>query len=158
MPDAAVFARTTSLIQPHGATTSVSVSDDDARIQRDFVFAYLSRSYWAEGRSRETFDRSLDHSLNFGLYLEPSGEQVAFARFITDRATFAYLCDVFVIEAHQGRGFAKHMLEVALEHPYLQNLRFISLGTRDAHGLYERLGFTRPAAPERLMERRRPNH
>ena len=135
----------------------VSVSDDPARIDRDFVFGYLSRAYWSVGRSRETFDRSLDHSLNFGLYLAESGEQIAFARFVTDRATFAYLCDVFTIEAFQGRGFGKHLLAAALEHPDLSNLRFISLATRDAHSLYEKLGFVRPAAPERLMEMRKPN-
>lgn len=133
------------------------MSDDPARIDRDFVFGYLSRAYWAEGRSRPTFERSLDHSLNVGLYLADGGEQVAFARFVTDRATFAYLCDVFTIEAYQGRGLGKHMLAVALEHPDLRDLRFISLATRDAHGLYEKLGFVRPAAPERLMEMRKPN-
>lgn len=151
------FERFADLPTRAGDHVRVCVSDDSGRIDRDFVYGYLSRAYWAEGRTRATVETSLDHSLNFGLYLEETGAQVAFARFVTDRATFAYLCDVFTIETYQGRGFGKHMLSVALAHPDLCDLRCISLGTRDAHGLYEKLGFARPAAPERLMEKRRPN-
>jgi GNAT superfamily N-acetyltransferase len=126
------------------------ISTDAARVDRAAVHAFLSRSYWARGITRELVDRSIDHSLVFGIY---SGDrQVGFARAITDRATFAYLADVFILEEWRGRGLGLWLVETIRAHPDLQGLRRWSLVTRDAHGLYQKAGFARPAHPERLME------
>jgi GNAT superfamily N-acetyltransferase len=120
----------------------------DVKLIHDFV---SNRSYWARGRPREVVRRSLANSLCFGLY---EGErQIGLARVVTDRATFAWLCDVFVLEAYRGRGLSKWLLECVLGHPELQGLRRFLLGTRDAHGLYARYGFTPLADPTRFMER-----
>jgi GNAT superfamily N-acetyltransferase len=126
------------------------ISTDPARLQPDEIFAYLSRSYWAKGRSREVVERALQGSLCFGLYLD--GRQIGLARVVTDFATFAYLCDVYVLEEFQGRGLGKWMLSVVMAHPGLKNLRRFMLATRDAHSLYRQFGFTELKTPERWME------
>jgi GNAT superfamily N-acetyltransferase len=114
-------------------------SSDPARIDVAAVHAFLASSYWAEGIPVELVRRSIEHSLCFGVY---HGErQVGFARAITDRATYAYLADVYVLDAHRGRGLARLLMECVMAHPALQGLRRFSLVTRDAHGLYERFGF-----------------
>ncbi len=117
----------------------IEISDDVARLDLDVVHGYLSRSYWAENVPRELLERSIANSINFGAY--SSGRQVGFARVVTDRATFAWLCDVFVLEEARGRGVSKRMMECVLSHPELQGLRRFILATRDAHGLYRRFGF-----------------
>ncbi|HTV17710.1 MAG TPA: GNAT family N-acetyltransferase [Polyangiaceae bacterium] len=125
----------------------------------DAVHAYLVRSYWAEGIPKSVVERSIQGSLCFGLHkrLAPSGSaQVGFARVVSDRATFAYLCDVYVLEAERGRGLGKWLIETLLAHPELQNLRRFMLGTRDAHGLYAPRGFTPLARPHTFMEIARP--
>jgi GNAT superfamily N-acetyltransferase len=129
---------------------SAVVSTDDARLDLDVIHGYLERSYWAEGIPRETVERSLRHSLNFGLYEDK--QQIGFARVVTDRATYAYLADVFVLETHRGHGLSKLLMEAVMSHPDLQGLRRFSLATRDAHGLYRQFGFAALAAPERFME------
>ncbi|MGH9367323.1 MAG: GNAT family N-acetyltransferase [Thermoanaerobaculia bacterium] len=127
-----------------------TISTDRRRLDRETIYGFLAQSYWARGIPREVVDRSIDNALCFGLY---EGErQVGFARVITDRATFAYLGDVFILESHRGRGLSKWLMEVVMGHPDLQNLRRWSLATRDAHGLYERFGFRRLANPDLLME------
>lgn len=131
------------------------VSDDPARIDLDVVHGYLSRSYWSAGIPRATVERAVRNSLVFGLYT--AGRQVGFARVITDRTTFAYLCDVFVLEEFQGRGLGKWLMEAVTAHPDLQGLRRFVLATRDAHGLYERYGFRPLKSPERFMERHDPD-
>jgi GNAT superfamily N-acetyltransferase len=129
-----------------------SISTDPARLDLDVIHGYLSRSYWAAGRSRELIARAIQHSLCFGLYHDAG--QVGFARIITDYATFAWLCDVFVLEEHQGRGLGKWLIGAVVAHPQLQGLRRTLLATRDAHGLYGQHGFALLAEPERWMERR----
>ncbi|HEU4642507.1 MAG TPA: GNAT family N-acetyltransferase [Gemmatimonadaceae bacterium] len=130
------------------------ISSDPARVDATAVHAFLAASYWAEGIPLETVRRSIEHSLCFGVY---QGErQVGFARVITDRATFAYLADVYVLDAHRGRGLAKVLVETIMGHPALQGLRRFSLVTRDAHGLYEKFGFSVVAEPGRHMEIARP--
>jgi GNAT superfamily N-acetyltransferase len=119
------------------------------------VHAFLTRSYWAQGVPREVVLRSVRHSLCFGAY--HGGRQVAFARVITDRATFAYLADVFVVESHRGRGIARRLMSVIRAHPDLQGLRRWSLATRDAHGLYRQFGFTALASPGLWMELHDPD-
>jgi GNAT superfamily N-acetyltransferase len=128
-----------------------TISTDPGRLDRPLIHEFLAASYWGKGIPRETVDRSIDGALCFGLYED--GRQVAFARVITDRATFAYLADVFVIESHRGRGLAAWFMETILAHPDLQGLRRWMLLTRDAHPLYRKVGFTELAHPERVMEK-----
>lgn len=128
-----------------------TISTDPARIDLDVVHGFLAVSYWAEGIPREVVQRSIEHSMCFGLYHD--GRQIGFARVITDRATFAYLGDVFVLEAFRGRGLARWLLEVIQAHPELQGLRRWVLLTRDAHALYRDAGWTSLAAPDRYLER-----
>ncbi|NOK15859.1 GNAT family N-acetyltransferase [Corallococcus carmarthensis] len=132
------------------------VSDDAARIDLDVVHGYLTRSYWSTGISRTTVERALSNSLLFGLY-GAGGAQVGFARVVTDRATFAYLCDVFILESHQGQGLGRWLMQAVMAHPDLQDLRRFILATRDAHSLYARYGFTPLKSPERFMERHDPD-
>ena len=132
------------------------ISTDTGLLDVPLIHDFLSnRSYWAMGRPLEVVRRSLDNSLCFGLY--ERGRQVGFARVVTDRATFAWLCDVFVLEAYRGRGLSKWLMECVVGHPALQGLRRVLLGTRDAHGLYERYGFTPLADPTRFLEVFRPD-
>ena len=130
------------------------ISTDPARLELDVIHGFLERSYWAQAIPREVVARSIQHSLCFGLYEDD--RQVGFARVITDRATYAYLADVFVLESHQRRGLGRWLLETILAHPELQDLRRWGLVTRDAHDLYRKVGFSGLAHPERLMEISRP--
>lgn len=126
------------------------------RLDIGVIHAYLSEeSYWAEEIPRDIVEESIKHSLCFGLYLDE--RQVGFARVITDRATFAYLCDVFVIKEFQGQGLGTWLVETVMAHPDLQGLRRFLLATRDAHGLYSKVGFKPLASPERIMEIRVPD-
>jgi GNAT superfamily N-acetyltransferase len=127
------------------------ISCDAGRIDVTLVHEFLRGSYWAEGRSRETVERSIENSLCFGVYV--AEQQIAFARVITDRAVFAYLADVFVVPEFRGRGVSKALMRAILDHPDLRRLRTFMLGTRDAHGLYSRFGFGAIADPQRLMVR-----
>ena len=119
-----------------------TISNDPARLDVDAIHAYLTTSYWAKGIPRATVARSLQHSTGYGLYA-PDGTQVGFTRVITDWTTFAYFCDVYVLDAHRGRGLGVWLMEIALAQPELQRIRRLSLTTRDAHGLYEKFGFER---------------
>jgi len=132
------------------------ISDDPARLQIDAIHAALGRTYWAQGIPRELIERSLRGSLCVGAY-DASGGQVGLSRFISDFATFCYVCDVYVLEEHRGRGLARAMMTLGVKHPRLQGLRRWNLVTRDAHGLYAEFGFTAIAHPERYMERLIPN-
>jgi GNAT superfamily N-acetyltransferase len=131
------------------------ISDDPARIDARAAHAYLTRSYWAEGIPFETVERSIRHSMPFGVF-EPGGAMIGFARVITDRATFAYIGDVYILEPFRGRGLSKALMRGMLSHPDLQGLRRWMLMTRDAHGLYRQFGFENPAKPQNVMEIRRP--
>jgi GNAT superfamily N-acetyltransferase len=130
------------------------ITDDPAAVDLDVVHAFLARSYWARGIPRETVARGVAHSLPFSLFL--GDRQVGFARAVSDRATFAYLADVFVIEEHRGRGLGAWLVATVLGHPDLQGLRRWLLATRDAHGLYLKLGFTVPADPSVFLTRHDP--
>jgi GNAT superfamily N-acetyltransferase len=131
------------------------ISTDPARLDIKAIHTYLSRSYWAEGIPIETVAKSIPESLCFGLF--EADNQIGFARVITDKATFAYLCDVYVLENYQGHGLGTWLMETVCSHPDLQGVRRFVLVTRDAHGLYKKLGFTELAAPARYMEIVRPN-
>jgi GNAT superfamily N-acetyltransferase len=132
-----------------------TVSTDPGRLDLGAVHRFLSASYWSPGLPLDVLTRAVAGSVCFGLYCGP--EQVGFARVITDRATFAYLCDVYVLEAHRGRGLGRWLMEVVVGHPSLQGLRRFVLVTRDAHGLYEQFGFRPLARPEGYMEVHRPD-
>jgi GNAT superfamily N-acetyltransferase len=131
----------------------ILVTTDPARLDVAAIHAFLSGSYWARGIPREVVERSIRHSLCFGAF--EGGRQVGFARVISDRATFAYVSDVFVLESHRGRGIGTRIMDCITSHPELQNLRLWTLFTRDAHGLYRQHGFSEARYPDRLMERRR---
>jgi GNAT superfamily N-acetyltransferase len=118
-----------------------SVSDDPERIDRAWVGTWLAeQSYWATGRPRQVQERAMDHSLCFGVYA-PDDSQVGFCRYVTDRATFAWLCDVFVDEAHRGSGLGVFLVEISLTHPDLAGVRRHVLVTNTAQGLYSRFGY-----------------
>jgi GNAT superfamily N-acetyltransferase len=131
------------------------ISDDPARLDADAVHAFLSRCYWAEGIPRDVVARSLENSLCLGIFTA-TGAQIGLVRVITDYATFAYLCDVYVLEAHRGRGLSKAAMRAYCSHPRLQNLRRQHLVTQDAHGLYAQFGFNPLTQPDRHMEKRDP--
>jgi len=131
------------------------VSTDPARLDLNAVHSYLISAYWCEGIPREIVERALKNSLCFGLF--DGSIQVGLARVVTDYATFAYLCDVYVLETHQGRGLGKWLIECAMAHPQLQGLRRFNLVTRDAHQLYAPFGFKPLAAPARHMEMVKPD-
>ena len=140
---------------PHPA--GYLLSTDPARLDVTAIHRWLSEeSYWARGIPRATVERALANSLNFGLYA-PDGQQAGFARVVTDRATFAWLCDVFVLPAHRGRGLSKYLVQQLLAHPDLQNLRRHLLGTWDAHTLYQRFGYQPLERPDRMLEIKQEN-
>ncbi|HEX8392279.1 MAG TPA: GNAT family N-acetyltransferase [Longimicrobium sp.] len=140
----------------HDAARSLTFVTDRDRMDVDAIHTFLSEeSYWAQGIPRDVVQRAMAGSLCFGVL--DGSRQVAFARVVTDGATFAYLCDVFVIQEYRGRGVAHQLMQVIDRHPALQGLRRWNLVTRDAHDLYARFGFTAPARPEGYMERLRPD-
>jgi GNAT superfamily N-acetyltransferase len=132
------------------------ISTDPVKLDVDAVHEYLSRSYWATGIAKEVVRKSVEGSLCFGLY--EASRQIGLARVITDSATFAYLCDVYVLEDYRGRGLGKWLMSAVRSHPDLQGLRLFVLLTRDAHGLYEQFGFSRLEKPDRYMEIRGDAH
>jgi ribosomal protein S18 acetylase RimI-like enzyme len=127
-----------------------TITTDPAAADVDAVHAFLSRSYWAEGIPRETVARAIANSIPFSVF--HGDEQVGLARVVTDRATYAYLSDVYIVEAYRGRGLSKWLMDTIMAHPDLQGLRRFSLTTRDAQGLYRRYGFTEIATPPAHLE------
>ncbi|NTU80489.1 MAG: GNAT family N-acetyltransferase [Chloroflexales bacterium] len=127
------------------------ISTDPTLLDLDAVHGALNRTYWGAGRPRELVAQSLAHSLCFGLYHEQA--QVGLARVVTDHTTFAWLCDVYILEEHRGNGLGKWLIATVVSHPDLRAIRRIMLATRDAHGLYQRYGFRTLSSPDRWMER-----
>jgi GNAT superfamily N-acetyltransferase len=127
-----------------------SISSDARDFDIDAIHGYLTQSYWSPGIPRSVVERAIANSLCFGVF--KGSQQVGFARVVTDRATFAYLADVFILDAHRGKGLSKWLMQVILAHGDLQGLRRFLLGTRDAHELYRRFGFRELANPSRMME------
>src|SRR6202167_5348991 len=132
-----------------------SISTDPTRLDLDVIHSYLVGAYWCEGIPRQTVERAIANSLCFGLF--HGKDQVGFARVITDSAAYAYLCDVYILEDHRGKGLGKWLMECGMAHPALQGLRRFSLATRDAHGLYRQFGFRKLNKPESMMEILRPD-
>ncbi|OEZ99050.1 acetyltransferase (GNAT) family protein [Duganella sp. HH101] len=136
--------------------TTLHIGTNKADLDVPLIHQFISeQSTWAIGMPLAVLERAIEHSLCFGAYLE--GRQIGFARVVTDCATFANLLDVFVLPEFRGRGFSKQLMEAVLGHPDLQGLRRFTLATGDAHGLYEKFGFTPPSRPATLMERYFPN-
>lgn len=135
---------------------SYTISDDRARLDLHAIHAYLSRAYWSPGVPLEVVERAVAGSLCIGAY-DAGQAQVGLARFVSDYATFCYVCDVYVLEEHRRRGLSKALLHMAFDHPLLQGLRRWSLVTHDAHALYSRFGFVPVAQPERHMELSKPD-
>jgi GNAT superfamily N-acetyltransferase len=145
------------------AGTEYQISTDPAKLNLDLIHKFLSgHSYWARGIPRDVVARSVANSLCFGVYAvsnttpKSACSQVGFARVTTDRATFAYLADVFILPEHRGQGLSKRLMEAILAHPDLQGLRRWLLATADAHELYRRFGFTGLSQPDRFMQRHDP--
>ncbi|MBL0032575.1 MAG: GNAT family N-acetyltransferase [Bacteroidetes bacterium] len=129
---------------------SPHISTDKSLLQLDTIHSVLKESYWAKNIPLEILKRSIENSICFGVYIEK--EQIGFCRVITDKATFAYLADVFIVEEHKSKGYSKQLMNEVMAHPELQGLRKFLLGTLDAHGLYKKYGFKELAMPERMME------
>ncbi|MGY4536589.1 N-acetylglutamate synthase-like GNAT family acetyltransferase [Mucilaginibacter sp. UYNi724] len=127
------------------------ISMDDSLLDFEMIFNYLDwQSYWAKGMPPEKLRKAIENSMCFGVYKDSI--QVGFARVVSDKATFAYLCDVFILPANQGVGLSKWLMQNIMAHPDLQGLRRWSLATLDAHGLYKQFGFTEINNPERWMQ------
>ncbi len=130
------------------------ISTDRCRLDTKLIHRFLADSYWAKNIPYEIVEKSINHSLCFGIY--HAGQQVGFARVISDYATFAYLADVFILEEYRGRGLSRWLMECIFHHSDLQNLRRWTLVTRDAHGLYRKFGFIGLQKPDGYMELLRP--
>jgi GNAT superfamily N-acetyltransferase len=128
----------------------IVISTDKALLNTEVIYNFLTGSYWGSERTLQVIKKSIQNSLCFGVYLD--GEQIGFARVITDYAIFAYLADVFILEKNRGNGFSKKLLKYILGYPDLQNIKRWMLATRDAHDLYKKFGFRQLKNPERFME------
>lgn len=135
-----------------GYRISTQVKDMDLSV----IHGYLSHSYWSKNIPFNIVETAINNSLCFGVFTQ-SGIQVAFARMITDTATFAYLADVFVLEEHRGKGISKWLMQEIIEHPKLQGIRRMALATSDAHGLYQQFGFKKLNSPDSFMELHLPD-
>ncbi len=134
-------------------SSGVRISTDRADLDLDWLHAALSeRAYWALGRTREQVEAAVAGSMCFGAFI--GDRQVGFARVVTDRVTFGWICDVFVDEEQRGQGIGSLLMQAIVDEPEIRGLRRLALATRDAHELYRRFGFDRIVAPERWMERR----
>ena len=136
------------------------VSSNSKHVDRELVWRFLhDEAYWSAGVPRDVVERAIDGSICFSAFEgdpDTSAPQVGFARVVTDKATFAWLCDVFVLPQHRGQGVARRLMDAVMAHPDLQDLRNVMLATRDAHGLYAQYGFVPLAEPARWMAIRRP--
>lgn len=141
------------------ARDGFTISTDRAQLDREVIYRFLhDEAYWSKGLPRDLFERSIEASLSFGLFEGEAGrggKQIGFSRVVTDNATFAWLCDVFVLPAYRGRGLATWLLETVVAHPDLQVQRGFVLATRDAHGLYAKFGWE-PVEGGRFMRITRP--
>lgn len=139
-----------------------AITTDTTFFNLEYIHGFLSQSYWAKDIPIETVQKSIDNSICFGVFhlgkqTLPTGRQVGFARVVTDKATFAYLADVFIDEIYRGQGLSKWLMEEIMSHEELQGLRRFMLATRDAHGLYSQFGFSSLTNAERWMQIHNPD-
>lgn len=125
------------------------ITTDNTKLDFDSIHNWITKSYWANGRTKEDMKKVMENSLNFGLFLNE--KQIGFARVITDYHTFAYLCDVIIDDSHRGKGLGKMLMKEVMEYPELKIMKRWLLFTKDAHGLYEQFGFSKDDMPERTM-------
>ncbi|MCK8521066.1 GNAT family N-acetyltransferase [Aquimarina sp. D1M17] len=130
---------------------SIVISTDPNKLDIDVIHEFLNRSYWAKGRTKTQIQTTIENCLNFGVYLD--GNQIGFARILTDYTVFAYLMDVFILEEHRGKGYSKQLMYTITSHPDLQEVGRWMLGTHDAHGLYQQFGFEALQYPSRWMSK-----
>lgn len=130
---------------------SLQISTDQNKLDLNYIFAFLSSSYWANTRTLEIVKKSIEHSLCFGIYL--NGQQIGFARVCTDFAVYAYIMDVFIDPKQRGKGYSKQLMKAIVENVDLKDVTVWRLATLDAHGLYLQFGFKQLAHPERQMEK-----
>lgn len=153
MPIADVLSRVTAkrFVSKVSKLSDIRITSDPDELDIPFIHGFVSQSYWAKNIPLQTLKKAIENSVVFGAYL-PSGEQVGFARVVTDKATFAYLGDVFVVASQRGLGVSKQLMQAVVEHPDLQGLRRFMLATSDAHGLYAQFGFQAVENPGILMQ------
>jgi GNAT superfamily N-acetyltransferase len=132
-------------------SVSYEIDTDRARLDLAMIHDFLARSHWAKGIPLDVLKKAIDHSLPFGVYRD--GTQIGFARVVTDRATFAYLADVFIVPEERSAGVGRRLIDTILAHPELKGMRRWLLGTRDAQKLYRRCGFTEPPPPFAFLEK-----
>ena len=129
----------------------IEISTDKSRLNFEVIHQFLTNSYWAKGRTIDEVKRSIDNSINFGVYLK--NEQIGFARICTDYTVFVYLMDVFILPEHRSKGYFKELMQVIVKEPSLKTCKVWMLKTKDAHELYKKFSFTDLKQPERVMER-----
>lgn len=129
----------------------IEVSTDKAKLDLPFLQQFLKNIYWAAGRTLEEVQTTVDHSFCFGMYLD--GQQIGFARVVTDYVVFAYVMDVFITEAQRGNGYSTILIDAMMKEPQLKAIKIWRLATTDAHFLYEKFGFTALSHPEKMMEK-----
>ncbi|WP_103069511.1 GNAT family N-acetyltransferase [Aquimarina sediminis] len=127
----------------------VIISTNKKKLDVDFIHRFLTRSYWAKGRTKKEVITTIENSMVFGVYL--NSKQIGFARVLTDYAVFGYLMDVFVIEEYRGNGYSKLLLKSIMDHPDLQGVGRWMLATNDAHKLYNQFGFKAILDPSKIM-------
>ncbi len=127
------------------------INTDKNQLDVPLITDFISKTYWAKGRTLQQVQKTIANSLNFGVYLE--GRQIGYARVVTDFTIIAYLMDVFILESERGKGYSKKLMEYILNHPELQQVEHWKLNTKDAHGLYQQFGFKEVADPKKMMER-----
>jgi len=132
------------------------ISSKQADMDITVIHRFSSKSYWAKNIPINTMQKALDNSLCFGVFTE-QGEQIGFARMVTDKATFAYLADVFILEEYRGKGLSKWLIQTIIAHPDLQGIRRMTLATSDAHSLYKQFGFEALSSPQLFMELHQPD-
>lgn len=131
------------------------ISTDKQKLDIKTIHSFLTNSYWSKGITIEKVERSIKHSLCFGVYVE--GKQIGFARVTTDYTLFGYLADVFIVDEYRGKGLSKWLMECILNHPEVQDLRSWMLATKDAHDLYKKFGFKPLEEPTKYMAKKNSN-
>jgi len=129
----------------------ITISTDKSKLQMEVIHKFLTKAYWAKGRTIEEVKKSIEHCLCFGAYLDE--KQIGFARIATDFTVFAYILDVFILPEYQGNGYSKQLMKAINEEPQLKSCKVWMLKTSDAHGLYKQFGYSELKHPEKVMER-----